>query len=116
MPSLYAEYIKEREGKDIIENDKGYATYIFTDSNTCYIADIYVRQQYRKENVASQMANEIVELAKEKGCNRLLGSVCPQANGADISEKVLIAYGMEKYKSEINIEGKVVLDYYIKGI
>lgn len=92
--SLYAQYIKERENKDIVETDKGFATYqIYGDE--CYIADIYIVPEMRKSGLASKLANEIKDLAKKSGCKILTGSVCLDANEAAASMNVLYAYGMK---------------------
>ena len=100
MESNYALYITEREGKSIIEDEKGFATYNINGDN-CYIVDIFVRKEYRKENIASKYADEITKIAKENGCTYLTGSVCPTAHGANTSMKVLLAYGF-KLESSIN--------------
>lgn len=92
--SLYGEYILEREGKQIVEDDRGFATYVITD-NVCYIESIYVRRDFRMTNVASYLADKIVVEAKERGCTVLLGSVDPLAHGSTISTKVLFGYGFE---------------------
>lgn len=92
--SLYSEYIQEREDKLIVENDKGFATYIFTNGGV-YIQDLYVRPQYRKEHVATQLANEIVKIAKESGYTRLYGSVAPSTKNSTDSIKVLLSYGFK---------------------
>jgi GNAT superfamily N-acetyltransferase len=102
MSSNYALYIMEREGKHILEDEKGFATYLFTASH-CYIEDIYVRPEYRKSNVASSYADQISQIARKKGYTKLLGSVCPQAFGAAASTRVLLAYGFELLSSEKNI-------------
>lgn len=93
--SLYGDYIRERLGKAIIENDDGFATYYFVNEKTCYIEDIYVRPEARRTHAASKMADEITEIAKKNGCTDLVGSVAPQAFGATESMKVLIAYGFK---------------------
>lgn len=92
--SLFAEYIKERTDKDILENDKGFATYYFI-NDSCYIEDIYVKPEFRQSGEASNLANEIVKIAKDKQCNRLIGSVVPSAKGSTSSLKVLLAYGFQ---------------------
>lgn len=99
MPSLYARYIEEREGKHIVESDKGFATYSFHPDETCYITDIYVLPDFRQDGVASELANKIVEVAKEKGCKTLVGSVCPRAKGSTTSLKVLLGYGFDLWYS-----------------
>jgi ribosomal protein S18 acetylase RimI-like enzyme len=91
--STYGNYIKEREGKEIIEDSLGFATYQFLDDNRCYIENIYVIPDHRNSNVASSYADKITEIAKERGCTKLIGSVCPTTSGATASLKVLLAYG-----------------------
>ena len=44
MESNYAQYIKEREGKEIVEDHKGFATFVITDKE-CYIVDIFVKKK-----------------------------------------------------------------------
>lgn len=90
--SLYAEYIQEREGKFILENEKGFATYLFVNDG-CYIEDIYVAKDHRKYGQAAEFADKIAKIAKEKGYNKLYGTVAPGSNGATESLKVLLAYG-----------------------
>lgn len=92
--SLYAEYLKERTKDEITEGDWGFITYRFTDEKTCYIVDIYVIPELRKQGVASDKAAIVMGLAKERGCTKLLGSVVPSTKGSTDSLKVLLAYGM----------------------
>lgn len=91
-PSLYSLYLYEREGINILESDKGFATYYFL-TDGCYIKDIFVKTEFRKEGIASLMADQISSIAKSKGYDKLYGTVCPTANGSNDSMKVLIAYG-----------------------
>lgn len=90
--SLYAQYISEREGKHILEHAQGFATYMFMEKG-CYIEDIFVQKEYRKTGVAAHLADQIVEIAKEKGYTKLFGSVVPSANNSTESLEVLLAYG-----------------------
>ncbi len=93
--SLYGEYIKEISGKEIIENESGFASYKIYDGGICYIADIYVVPDKRKSKVASDLALEIEAVAKAKGCSVLVGSVDTIINNPTQSIKVLLAYGFE---------------------
>lgn len=95
MESLYAQYIKERENKDIIENDKGFATFQFLNNQQCYLQDIFVLPEYRETKIATEMADKVVEMAKEKNCNVLIGSVCADDKKATRNMKVFLAYGMQ---------------------
>ncbi len=101
MPSLYAHYIAEREGKQILERPEGFATYSIN-APECYIEDIYVLPEHRKSGVAAKLADVIAEEAKARGCTYLLGTVMPSAQGSTASLKVLLAYGFKLAKAETN--------------
>ncbi len=97
--SLYKDYIQEREGKEIIESEKGFATFTIFPNKECYLQDIYVTPEFRKSGYATEMTNEIVTIAREKGCDTLIGSVCTEDKNATRNMKVFLAYGMEIYKT-----------------
>ncbi len=92
--SLYADYLKERTEDQILETENGFVTYRFTDEKTCYIIDIYVVPEFRKQGAASDLSDKVVEIARARGCTALLGSVVPSAKGSTTSLKVLLGYGM----------------------
>lgn len=93
--SLYAEYLKEKSDDKILELDFGFATYRhLPEEKSTYIIDIYIRPVFRKDGLASQMADQIVGEARAAGHTKLIGSVVPTSKGSTDSLKVLIAYGM----------------------
>jgi GNAT superfamily N-acetyltransferase len=95
LPSLYAEYIAELTNGFVYETDQGFASYIFPDQSTCYIKDIYVKPEFRRSKVASDISASIEAIAKQRGCTRLLGSVTPSAKNATISVLNLLTYGFK---------------------
>jgi len=100
--SLYQAYIHEKTNKSIIETDSGFATYSFPDEKTVYIEDIYVIPSKRKSGLASELANQIAQIAKERGCTEMLGSVVPNTKNSTDSLLVLLAYGMTLNSSSNN--------------
>lgn len=106
---MYKQYLKEREGLETLETEQGFVTYKLRSSD-CYIQDIYVLVDFRHSGVAAQMADKVTEIAKSVGYTIVTGSVDSNANGADISDKVLLAYGMKPYAKE----GSVT--YYCKEL
>lgn len=98
---MFADYIKERENKECLYSAKGFATFLF-EKETCYIENIYVKPEFRKEGEASRLADEIADIAAKKGCKLLMGSVSPLANGSTDSLKVLLAYGFKLVSSTNN--------------
>lgn len=99
MASLYADYINEREDKEIVESDKGFATFKCFENGECYLQDLYVVPSERKTGLATQMTDQVVEIARERGCNLLVGSVCTDDKYATRNMKVFLAYGMQIYKN-----------------
>lgn len=100
--SLYADYLRERTDDKIIETPAGFVVYRYVSEKTVYIVDIYIVPELRHKNLASDLANQVVAEAKERGCIELLGSVMPSAKGSTTSTKVLLAYGMALHSSQQN--------------
>lgn len=100
--SLYADYVRERTGKSVMENEHGFIVYSFS-KEYCYIEDVFVAKSHRKLRTAFDFADEIVIEAKAKGCTKLLGSVCPSAEGSTASLKFLLAYDFKLLSSIENL-------------
>ncbi len=94
MLSHYGRYIYEREGKSIIENEKGFVTYIFA-KDFVYMEDIYVAPEFRRSGATYEFVEKVAEQARLKGYNKLVGTVKPTANGATTSLKGMLAHGFE---------------------
>jgi ribosomal protein S18 acetylase RimI-like enzyme len=91
---LLAAYFRDREGFESIITSKGFASYKIIDYG-CYIRDIWVARDFRNQGVASELADQIAAIAKDKGCTHLIGSVSIETKNATDSTKVLLAYGFE---------------------
>ena len=100
--TMFAAYLLERVNVELIENDKGFAIYVITGTES-YIRDIWVKKEFRKQGVASSLADLVAEKAIEAGCSILSGSVCPTTKGADDSIRVLQAYGMRVHSATNNL-------------
>lgn len=97
--SLFADYLRERTNTQIIEIPQGFCTYKFMEDNTIYIEDIFTLPEFRRSNVASQLADQVCDIGREKGCTHVIGSVVPSAKNSTASISVLIAYGMKVDRS-----------------
>lgn len=92
---MRAEFIKEHRGDETIETETGYAEFRFLNENQVYIVDIYVKPQFRQKGTAGVIADQVVALAKQRGCTELIGSVDLSANNTGDSMRTLLGYGME---------------------
>lgn len=97
--SHYGQYLTERTGRGIVETEDGFATFEYVNDDIVYIVDLFVVPDKRKQRVAANMADKIVEAAVNHGCKFLLGSVDVTAKGAEASIEVLEKYGMRPYKT-----------------
>lgn len=90
---MYKAYLEERTpGTSAVYSDKGFCTYSITEEE-CYIIDLYVKPEYRFENVASEFGDQISEIARNAGCKYLSGTVATNTANPTASTLVLIAYG-----------------------
>jgi GNAT superfamily N-acetyltransferase len=99
--SLYGQYIFETKNKEIVESQKGFATY-FHVADGLYIEEIFFHPDYRKTGEASALADQIADVAREKGLKRLYGSVAPSANNSTASLHVLLSYGFKLHEAGPN--------------
>lgn len=92
--SLYAQYVAEKDGMSVLEKEHGFAVFRI-EGESVYLRDIFVVEAKRKSNLAKEMADEIADLARKKGCKFMTGTVNPNLPSATKSVMVLIAYGMK---------------------
>ena len=90
----YAQYIAEREGFKTLDYPYGFATFKVM-GDECYIRDIWVHPDFRKDGKASALADMIAKKAKECGATYLTGTVDPKTKNATTSLKVLLGYGFQ---------------------
>lgn len=96
--SLFKDYIEEREKGCVLEREDGFAIYFVLDDaigKVVYIREIFVPIQFRRNGVATLMADEISTFAREIGAHSLMGSIDPRAPGASGSMQALLHYGFK---------------------
>jgi ribosomal protein S18 acetylase RimI-like enzyme len=91
------EYLLEVEETYTFKTDKGAIWYKFTSPEECYITGIWVKKEHRQEGIASQLADEIARIAREKGCKMLTASVRPSQPGASVSLLSQLHYGFQLF-------------------
>lgn len=97
---LYAEYIKERHGKELyVMENIGFASYsIETDHSTAalyiYVYDMHVTPIFRGGKVAISMVDDLYQIAKEKGCKFAITTVDLDSGGAIRALQFQLKVGM----------------------
>ena len=57
--------------------------------------DVFVKKEYRRQGITNEYFKKVKDIAREKGCSYLLGSVCTAANNANNSMKWMLSIGYE---------------------
>ena len=97
--SHYAEYIKEREGYEIIENDDGFASFCQI-NNSVYLRDVYVMPEKRMFGVGKSFVSVAEQWGREKGLDYIITTVKPSAKGSTLSLKATLGAGFELVLAE----------------
>lgn len=105
LPEMFDAYAKERGfGPRVVHFDgQGFALFQIHDRE-CYLQEIYVVPEKRRDHIASKLADKVVEIAKDHGCTMLTGSVVPSANGSEVSRKALEGYGLKLFGKDEDFE------------
>lgn len=97
--NLYAQYLKERENKELIEKEFGFCIYEMA-KPFMYIADVFVSKENRKKGHAADFVEEIKQIAKEAGCKHIITGFCLKANNWKISKRVIQKLGFEFFRKD----------------
>ncbi len=103
--SMWANYQKEVWGFETLENEKGFVSYQVLE-DAIFITDIYVEPDFRRSGIAWEFADEIAEMARAQGKQRLLGRVDVTQADSATSLKAQLAYGFVPFSAE---QGKIWL-------
>jgi GNAT superfamily N-acetyltransferase len=105
--SHYANYVKEREGFEVIENEKGFFEFKIN-SDDCYIRTMYVAPEFRAHGAAKELAHLVEETARANGCKYLVGTIIPSLNKTQATESmgIQLKYG---FKIEAAHEDVIIL-------
>lgn len=98
--SLYAEYVKEKTGDNIIEDGRSFITYRYLNAGkTIFVVDLFVHPDFRKTDIAPCLVREVIKEAKSKGATELLSAVVPSLKEGTKSLKFQLGMGMKLLSS-----------------
>lgn len=96
--SLYGEYIREREGLDILETKNGFVVWSVNGDNL-WIHELYIRPEARRSKLATAMAQAVVTRAKTLGCSKMFAQVDMMTRCATLSKAAVLSFGMVPVKA-----------------
>jgi GNAT superfamily N-acetyltransferase len=96
---LYAQYVKEREGNEIIAESWGFLEYHIA-LPFLAIDSIFVAPEMRNRGYARMLADRAEDIAREAGASYLWSQVLVKALNATDSLKAILAYGFKVQGAE----------------
>lgn len=101
--SFYADYIRERSDDLIIEDETGFVQYRYLNEKQVYIVEIYTIPECRRSGRATELAAEVLKLARAAGRSELIGTVDVKAKNCAESLKVMLFYGLQPFSVSGNL-------------
>ena len=94
---FYSEYIKERKGAELFQDEDGFFTYRILGTDF-FIDDLYVSKDKRKTGIGKKFSEKIDKMAKDNNCTRNICTVCVRANNYEDSFKFIqkMGYSVDK--------------------
>lgn len=99
--SHYGQYLLEREGISILENEYGFVTYSITDNN-CFIYDMFITKEHRLNGNGVKLVNELVGIAKSLKAEYLFCTCIPSTVNSTESMKAILSYNFTLHSSKEN--------------
>lgn len=92
---MWQQYVKEREGKETVEfPGEGFLCFS-THGEQCHIHDIFVVPEKRRCSVGTELADTVMNLAKERGCTHFTSTIIPSLKGANEAMFAHLSYGFK---------------------
>lgn len=96
--SLYAEYIKEREGKEYVETEFGFFVYEIY-KPYIYLSDVYIKPEMRKLGKCKEVVELVRQIGIENNCDKILTTYCIDDPNKERSRKVIELCGFTYLKT-----------------
>lgn len=100
--TLYAKYISEREGAEILEDESSFITYKIN-GEECFIKNMYIDPLVRGNGHSRKIIEKLSAVAKSFGCTFLSGTIDLQAPGASRVQAAAISVGFNVVKAHNDI-------------
>lgn len=100
--SLYHQYITERNGFELIENEAGFLVYKINGIE-CFIVDMFVAKDKRNKYYGTDLINELVKIALENKCINITANIHLWDKNCNSTLVASILTGFVLVKADSNI-------------
>tara|TARA_R110000851_G_scaffold116166_8_gene242262 strand:+ start:305 stop:652 length:348 start_codon:yes stop_codon:yes gene_type:complete len=107
---LYSEYIKEREGLEIVHDDHCFLTYKKDDEGDVIVYDIYSDKEVRGTKYMLEFCDKFYSDMRNDGVKKAYGMTDTRTKGWENSERLLLIYGFKFIGTDP--KDKYVKNYY----
>lgn len=92
---LYKQYLKEREGIELVHTEDCFITYKVYDDNTAAIIDIYSRPEVRGKQVMKGLVEDLIKEFSAKNVEVVFGFTDERTNNWKKSEQLMLKFGFK---------------------
>lgn len=100
--TLYSDYVKERLGADILEDESGFIVYSIKE-NECFIQDMHIRHVVRNQGYGKALVEQLEEIAKNNKCDVITANVHLWDAGCNNTIAAAIKTGFTLGRAENNV-------------
>jgi len=101
---MYFDYLKEREGKEHFETERGFMVYKLA-GEECHLAEIYLKPEHRASGEFESMIVGLASMARSNGCKVISANVDLSDKGASRN----VAAGLKVGFRIINAHNNIIL-------
>lgn len=92
--TLYANYINEREGFQILETQFSFICYKIK-NNECFISHCYTSNDHRQSRSMSRLLLDLIDIASQSGCDRITASIDLRDRNASFTLLAALKFGFK---------------------
>jgi hypothetical protein len=102
LDSLYAQYLRERQGVESIWNQNGFIAYKCA-GDECFIAELFVEPEARRSGACRELVERVMSVARASGRKVLTGNIHIKDPGHDQTLQAAYALGFKVIGAESGI-------------
>lgn len=100
--TLYANYINEREGFEVLETTKAFVLYKIKEKE-CFISHAYTHSEVRNRHEMSKLIHDLENISAKRGCSKINASIDLRDKNASHTLLVSLKYGFKVILAENGI-------------